>query len=108
MPYQVTGTRELTYRVGTADEVAGWVADELDTMSQGWVPLTSERCRDGSLRVVYGRLPDEATDLEPAMRPVPAGRGIRADVVRAFATLVALCTILIVAIAGVTFLATPI
>ncbi len=74
MAWQVVGTREKRYQVGTPHEVAAWVADEIDIMGGGWVPLASERERDGSLRVLYGRLPPELTDprASGASGPGPA------------------------------------
>ena len=70
MPWRLAGTRERSYRVGTADEMAAWVDDEIDTLTQGWIPLTSERQPDGSLRVLYGRLPADM-DVVPKDVGVP-------------------------------------
>ena len=55
MTWRVIGTRDRRYRVDTPDEIASWVDDELDSIHDGWVPLTSDRAADGSLRVTYGR-----------------------------------------------------
>ena len=63
MARHVVGTREKRYRVDTPHEVSAWVADEIDTMACGWVPLTSERETDGCLRVLYGRLPPELSGV---------------------------------------------
>jgi hypothetical protein len=52
------GTRVRTYRVDTPDEVAAWSSDEMEAITDGWAPLTSDRLSDGSLRVTYGQLPD--------------------------------------------------
>ena len=59
MARHVLGTRERRYRVETPHDVTAWVADEIDSMASGWVPLTSEREPDGCLRVLYGLLPPE-------------------------------------------------
>ena len=91
MPRHVVGTREKRYRVDTPHEVSAWVADEIDSMAGGWVPLTSERESDGCLRVLYGRLPPELssamdrgaggsaqarTTAMPILHtPIDAGRG---------------------------------
>jgi len=91
MVRHVVGTREKRYRVDTPSEVSAWVADEIDTMAGGWVPLTSERESDGCLRVLYGRLPPELSGaVDPGIggsarvrstavpilhTPIDAGRG---------------------------------
>jgi len=59
MAWRVVGVREQRYRVDTPVAVAAFVADEIDTIAGGWVPLASERESDGCLRVLYGRLPPE-------------------------------------------------
>jgi hypothetical protein len=59
MPRHVVGTREKRYRVDTPPDVSAWVADEIDIIEGGWIPLTSQREPDGCLRVLYGRLPPE-------------------------------------------------
>ena len=69
--------------------------------------LADEVFADVGCRLAMERR-DGFQKLEPLAKPLLAGRAIRSDVVRAFATVVALCTILVVAIAGVTLLATPI
>jgi hypothetical protein len=72
MTRHVVGTREKRYRVDTPREVSAWVADEIDTIAGGWIPLTSGRETDGCLRVLYGRLPPELSD---ATLPDPARSG---------------------------------
>ena len=42
MTYLVMGTREKHYRVETRDELTAWVDDEIETMNQGWLPISSE------------------------------------------------------------------
>src|SRR6186997_1542341 len=59
MGWRVNGVREERYRVDTPLEVSAFVADEIDTIAGGWMPLASERESDGCLRVLYGRLPPE-------------------------------------------------
>ena len=56
MGWVVAGTREKVYRVRTPDEVSAWVADAIDAMTQGWVPLASEPVSDGSVRAIYGKV----------------------------------------------------
>jgi hypothetical protein len=74
MARHVVGTREKRYRVDTPRDVSAWVADEIDTMAGGWVPLASERESDGCLRVLYGKLPPELSGVVGGtIGPVPAG-----------------------------------
>jgi hypothetical protein len=79
MAWQVVGTRERRYRVDTPRQVAAWVADEIETMRSGWLPLSSGRDPDGSLRVLYGGLPPELVDPEPGGPEGPEGAGSRGD-----------------------------
>jgi hypothetical protein len=75
MTWRVTGTREKLYRVGTSADVLGWVDDEIEAMSSGWIPLSSESRPDGTLRVLYGRLPDEQDTVAPEGIRRPADLG---------------------------------
>jgi hypothetical protein len=107
MSYFVTGTRERVYPADTSAH-AGATEQRLGTMGPGWVPLTRERRPDGSLRVVYGRLPDETAEARPLdQRPVPAGRPIGTDIVRSIGTVIVVGAIIVIALAGITLLATP-
>src|SRR6187397_1712070 len=63
MAWRVVGVREERYRVDTPVQVSAFVADEIDTIAGGWVPLASERESDGCLRVLYGRLPPELSSV---------------------------------------------
>jgi hypothetical protein len=94
------GTRERIYQARTPADVIGGMEDELHT--RGWMPLTRELRADGSLRVIYERLPDEVDGKHADLYAVPAGRDIRADV----AVVVAAVTITCVMI-GLAFLTTP-
>jgi hypothetical protein len=71
MAWLVAGTRDKRYRVDTLDQVTAWVEDEIDTMTQGWIPLTSQREPDGALRVTYGRLPPDRSDAATSLPHVP-------------------------------------
>jgi hypothetical protein len=104
--YQGIETRVRIYQPRVPAEVVEGVEDELHT--QGWMPLTRERRADGSLRVIYERLPADAIAERSPVRAVPLRRIGRTDVVRAIATLVVLGAIIVVSIAGVVLLATPI
>ncbi len=55
-------TQEKLYGVDTPELVSAWVADETDSMTRGWVPLTSDLQSHGSLRVIYGRVWPELHD----------------------------------------------
>ena len=99
-----TGTRERVYQARTPADVIGGMEDELHTM--GWVPLTRERRTDGSLRVIYERLADAATDERLGQRSVPRGRPIRTDVAITVAAVTILCTIVVMWFA-LAFLGTP-
>jgi hypothetical protein len=84
MPWQVTGLRDKRYRVETPDQVSAWVADEIDTMTHGWMPLASEREADGSMRVTYGMLPPALRDTpRPAIPAAPVIGGTTGDAVLA-------------------------
>ena len=101
MPYLVTGTRERIYPPRPENGAVGAVEDELDAMGPRWIALTSEPLPDGSLRVIYGRLPDEATAEHTGMDPVPAGRGISERATRAAVMAVVLGAIVVLAMAGI-------
>jgi hypothetical protein len=75
MAWRVTGTREKVYRVTTSADVLGWVDDEIEAMRSGWIPLSSESRPDGTLRVIYGRLPDETPVAAPPQVAGPAAHG---------------------------------
>jgi hypothetical protein len=99
MTYRVLGTREKLYRVETRDDLTAWVDDEIGAMAEGWLPITSELAPDGSMRVTYGKLPDELIGDDPEVRPVPAGGGIKAGAGRAVTSLLVLCVIVVAALA---------
>jgi hypothetical protein len=103
----VTGTRERLYRVETASDVSVWVDDEIDAMGQGWMPLASEVSDDGSLRVIYGKLPDELEDEDPSTRTVPAGSEMKAAHARSVMSFAVLCAIALGAVAVLSLLAGP-
>src|SRR5262245_42913700 len=63
MGYHGIETQERIYEARTAAEVVGRAEDQLS--DTGWVPLARERRSDGSLRVIYERLPDEADRRSP-------------------------------------------
>jgi hypothetical protein len=100
MAWRVTGTREKLYRIRTASDVIRWVDDEIETMSSGWMPLGSESLPDGTLRVLYGRLPDDPEEVgahrtvPPADRGGPGDRGWVLAIVFALATLLTTFAIL--------------
>ena len=73
MTWTVTGTHDKRYRVDTAEEIASWVADEVASITTGWMPLTSGRDSDGSLRVTYGRTPLTSTGPSSPVDAGPAG-----------------------------------
>jgi hypothetical protein len=75
MAWQVMGTREKRYRVDTPRQVAAWVADEIETIGSGWLPMSSGRDPDGSLRVLYGGLPPELVEPDPDGTFGPGGTG---------------------------------
>ena len=99
MTYLVMGTREKHYRVETRDDLTAWVDDEIDTMADGWLPISSELQPDGSMRVLFGRLPDELGDDVPDPGTVPAGGGIGAGAGRAVTSIVILAMIVVTALA---------
>lgn len=105
MTYLVMGTREKRYRVETRDDLTAWVDDEIDTMADGWLPISSELQPDGSMRVIYGRLPDELGDDAPDVATVPVGGGIRTEAGRAVTSLVILGMIVVAALATLGFVA---
>jgi hypothetical protein len=73
MAWQVAGTRDRLYRVDTPDEVTSWVADEIESITDGWIPLASGRELDGSLRVTHGDVSSSAPppdDAPPNGSPV--------------------------------------
>jgi hypothetical protein len=105
MPFLVTGTRERIHPARTSEDAVGEVADEIEPMGPGWVALTSERRPDGSLRVIYGRLPDEAGHTDVETRAVAAGGQMQAREVRSVTSLVVLCAIVLTALAAFTLLA---
>ncbi len=83
MSYLVTGTRERFYPARTPAEVSDQEEQEAEAHAHGWVPLTSEREADGTLRVLYGRLAG-APDGEAAGRDQPvAGDGVEVPLVGA-------------------------
>ena len=102
MTYLVIGTREKHYRVETRADLTAWVDDEIATIDEGWLPISSELEPDGSMRVLYGRLPaelDAPADQDTGIEMVPAGRGIRAEAGRAVPSLVLLAMIAVTALA---------
>jgi hypothetical protein len=104
--YQGIETRVRIYQPRVPADVVQDVEDELHT--QGWMPLTRERRADGSLRVIYERLPADAIGEHARVHPSPGRLPVRTDSVRAIATLVVLGAIVVVSAAGVVLLATPI
>jgi hypothetical protein len=91
MSYLVTGTRERFYPARTPAEVSDQEEQEAEAHAHGWVPLTSEREADGTLRVLYGRLagaPDGEAGPEVA---APEDRGQRAA--WRLAVILALCVL---------------
>ena len=105
MSFLVTGTRERTYPPRTPEHAVGGMDEELEDMGPGWVTLTSERRADGSLRVIYGRLPDETTQEDPATRAVHAGGSMQPHRARSVTAIVVLCAIILLAVAAFTLLA---
>ena len=99
MTYLVRGTRAKHYRVETRHDLTAWVDDEIDTMAEGWLPISSELQPDGSMRVLYGKLPDQLGDEVPDSGTVAAGGGISAGVGRAMSSLVVLALIVVTALA---------
>jgi hypothetical protein len=96
MAWEVAGTRAKTYRVDTPDGVRAWVDDEVDLITQGWMPLTSDRQADGSLRVVYGDAsPRPSGRSRPLDVPLAADESLGNDVrLGLWTTLLALIGIL--------------
>jgi hypothetical protein len=77
MAWQVAGTRDRFYRVDTPDDVTALVTDEIDSITNGWIPLGSAREADGSLRVTYGHVSSAARqwgDAAPGAPVVQAPR----------------------------------
>jgi hypothetical protein len=100
-----TGTRERIYQARTSGDVIDGLEDQLHDM--GWMPLTRELRTDGSLRVVYERLSDEAEDHHVGKRSVPASRPIRPDLMMTFAAIVTVTAIVVMAWSGLVRIATP-
>ena len=100
-----TWTRERIYQAGTPAEVIGGCEEEL--RGRGWVPLTREGRRDGSLRVIYERLYDESEDEHAGRHSVLVMRPIRPDILMALAAVVMVCAIIVAAWSGLVPLATP-
>jgi hypothetical protein len=98
------GTRERIYQAPTSVEVVGRMEDELH--AQGWLPLTRERRADGSLRVVYERVPDPAEDARPDLRVVPRRGPMRDDLGLAVAVVVTVCAVIVAASSWLAFLIT--
>ena len=94
MPWRVTGTREKLYHVRTPADVPGWVDDEIEAMTNGWVPLSSESRPDGTLRVLYGRLPDELDEVSPEATTRPAALGSPGEVAWGVVIVLALIALL--------------
>jgi hypothetical protein len=108
MTYLVMGTREKHYRVETLHDLTAWVDDEIGEIGAGWLPIASETQPDGSMRVVYGRLPQELdalADQDPEVHTVPAGGGFRADAGRAATGLALLGMIAVAALATLSLVA---
>ena len=108
MTYLVMGTREKHYRVKTRHDLTAWVDDEIDTMAEGWLPISSELQPDGMMRVLYGKLPQEldaSAERDPGVHAVPAGGGIRADTGRAVTSLALFGMIALAALAALGLMA---
>jgi hypothetical protein len=103
--YQAIETRVRIYQARVPADIVEGVEDELHT--QGWMPLTRERRVDGSLRVIYERLPVDAVGELREVRRVPRWPVVRHDVARALATIVVVGAVIVVAAAGLALLATP-
>ena len=92
MAQRVTGTR--SDREPEPDQESGWVDDEMEVEAQGWVPVASDRLRDGSEAVLYERAlggrsaigTQRATEAESPDRP--------ADVSWAMMIALAICALI--------------
>jgi hypothetical protein len=87
------GTRERLYRVDGVDRVPSWVSDQVNALTEGWMPLSSERF-GGWLRVTYRAVDSGRVLADPpsAVAPPPSPDHVRA---RSRATLVSALTMLV-------------
>jgi hypothetical protein len=75
MAREVGGTRDQLYRADEAGQIPSWVSDQVNALTEGWMPLASDRQADGWLRVTYGDVsPDRVSPTAPPP-DVPVGQG---------------------------------
>jgi hypothetical protein len=95
MSLMVAGTRVREYRADTPGGLESWIADEGALLTEGWIPLTSDREPNGSLRVIYGDVRGAAEPPAAAGTDVPILRVTPKDVrLSGWATILALIAML--------------
>ena len=103
--YRGIETRVRVYQARASAEAVEDVEDELQT--QGWMPLTRELRTDGSLRVIYERLPDAALAERPEPHSVARGRAIWTDVAMTAAAVMMVLATIVVAWSALALLTSP-
>jgi hypothetical protein len=66
MTAPVARRRDELYRADAPNGIPSWVADQVNALSEGWVPVASDSDGDGWLRVTY-----EAGPRVRVRRPPP-------------------------------------